>query len=93
MKRTLLESFFCSTSLPGGNQVDGLPPAFSWPKHAWLRVILLACIFRLVCIRAYVGREIKMTRRALPRRVIYLTSGKPRATCEQSYWEPGVRKI
>ena len=21
--------FFCSTSLPGGNQVDGLPPAFS----------------------------------------------------------------
>ena len=27
--RSLLKQVVCSTSLPGGNQVDGLPPASS----------------------------------------------------------------
>ena len=32
-KITIINETICSTSLPGGNQVDGLPPASSLPSR------------------------------------------------------------
>ena len=33
----------CSTSFPGGDQVDGLPPASSLITFRWLELVLRCC--------------------------------------------------
>ena len=42
--RSLLKLFACSTSLPGGNQVDGLPPVSSLLLGIGRRTICLGSI-------------------------------------------------